>query len=499
MITNEKLIEYLSSKDRREAQQILLDNGMQHMFDIFFDSDTAYRSRQKLAYKLIARKQCSFIQKLSLLFQAAGIDFMIFKGVVLSRLLYGDYEYRQAGDIDIYVYPTDYAQALHLLLDMGFAVREKEGYGEEHHIVLLRKDLMIELHKYVIDPECHIDESYLHNHTMMVDGMKTFDITASFLHLIYHLYTDTFTTTDKYSLYLVLLQPKRFLLREYELVLFAEKYASQIHWDEIIEDIKKQNLRIGFKYMFEDIIRIFPDRLPQEFITVVSSLQYYETEADIDVTRIFAGKFSYEKEYIQRTLSQYMEVHWNPFRDDLQKKLGDSMEIKDNAEDPDTLEKECVCKFSTYKHEQGICLTFEVKDTDFSFADYTFPDVHKSDGIQLFMCGTERYSYQNIFLFPRANHGNYEVTPYNVIKRKLIKRDFIDATIEVFDFSYKITICLTDKFLAENQIKEVFYLNVVVCDCDSNTHKRKNTYNLIRQGESWYNPIYFVRIDCRNC
>lgn len=501
--TEESLIALLKNKPKKHAQHILVNNGMQHLFEEFFDMNIEQKQRQLLAYRSIATKQRIVLNRIAQWFSNAGIEFLVFKGIILSYLLYGEYDKRQAGDIDIYVPMRDYDCAVRLLLENGFRIRRKEGYGEDHHIVFVNGDTVIELHKHIIAPECDITERYLLEHTMVINGMKTFDITATFLHLIYHVYSDTFTTTDMYSLYLLLLQPKRFFLREYELALFAEKYVSDIRWKEVIDDMKKQKYRITFRYLFEDVTRNFPGILPETFLKVIAELDYYETENDIDITKILNGKFSYEKEYIENALSNYIEKNWNLYGADLYKKPGDVFYIYDQSEEV------CTCRFSLTRQQDGLQISFEVRDEDISFSDQTFPNVHRTDGIQLFLYGTEKYSCKNIFLFPRMNDGKPDVLPYDVMKRYILKKGALETTLEVFEDGYRMKVILKEAFLQDNHMNHYFYMNVVVCDCDSQTRKRKRTLNLIEQSFAWYNPLYFVKIiledisgktrDCFDC
>jgi hypothetical protein len=74
--------------------------------------------RRKLA--LASMRQAAEVIRLSHLFEAAGLDMLVLKGVVLSQLLYGDVSRRGAGDIDLLVAPRHFMVA-HALL-------ESEGY-----------------------------------------------------------------------------------------------------------------------------------------------------------------------------------------------------------------------------------------------------------------------------------------------------------------------------------------------------------------------------------
>lgn len=65
-------------------------------------------------------RQAGEVIRLSRLFEAAGLDMLVLKGVVLSQQLYGDITLRGAGDIDLLVAPRQFMVAHALLEEQGY-------------------------------------------------------------------------------------------------------------------------------------------------------------------------------------------------------------------------------------------------------------------------------------------------------------------------------------------------------------------------------------------
>lgn len=48
----------------------------------------------------------------------------------------------------------------------------------------------------------------------------------------------------------------------FEIALFIEKYKTEIDWDALTDDIKKQRLNMFFRELLIDITLIFPEHIP---------------------------------------------------------------------------------------------------------------------------------------------------------------------------------------------------------------------------------------------
>ena len=133
-------------------------------------------------------KQAALV-KICSKFNKYDIRYIAFKGVVLSHKLYTHYKDRYIGDLDIYVDKKDFELALNILFEDGFHFFDDNISGE-HHIVLCKNQIIIELHKNILNPFTKINEEYLLNHTSQFIikniNITTFDQTATLLHLLYH-------------------------------------------------------------------------------------------------------------------------------------------------------------------------------------------------------------------------------------------------------------------------------------------------------------------------
>lgn len=88
------------------------------------------------------RRVATLIQNASLLgeltaalatMEAAGVDPMPVKGLVLTEMLYGDVALRPAGDIDILVRPEQLPAAREALRSLGYRQKAWPSYEERHH------------------------------------------------------------------------------------------------------------------------------------------------------------------------------------------------------------------------------------------------------------------------------------------------------------------------------------------------------------------------------
>ncbi|MFV3131451.1 nucleotidyltransferase family protein [Niveispirillum sp. KHB5.9] len=116
------------------------------------------------------------------LFAAAGIRFLVLKGIPLSCLLYGDPARRGSGDIDLLVAPADFAAAAELLRGHGHALLDgmptlTGDPGRDHPVRdlgLHRNGILIELHQRLTGNNHRLPLSFdeLHDQraTVMVAG-----------------------------------------------------------------------------------------------------------------------------------------------------------------------------------------------------------------------------------------------------------------------------------------------------------------------------------------
>lgn len=439
------------------------------------------------------------------MFEGENIPYITFKGVVLANRLYKDKYRRFFGDIDIYVSPEHYEEALGVLFNGGYSLRTQDSLQNAHHVVLTKGTIALELHRRILNPFTKIDETYMYNHTegMQLSGqmIKTLDVTATILHLIYHLYMDTWLKpTDLHSLLTMngVAKANRFLFRAYEIVLFSQKYFNEIKWDEIINDISNQQLRLIFKQMIIDVLEIFPNSFPQPFLNAINNFHYVDDEKII-FTR-HTVKMNVLAPDVNSVLSDLIDTQWenNVKTNVIIRSNGEF--VLTNAIPRDIVEKEdyeFTCRTRVEIKGNDVKLTFDISNDDFCFSEKEDYNTQCSDGVHLIICGTEKYSYNSIFLFPKIINGNPIVVPVSVLngENREINNGFIQTAYDVTATGYVITAVLKESFLLENKLMNYFYLGLVISNCSSKTKKRKSDLILSNPHSEWFNPIHFAKIE----
>ena len=435
------------------------------------------------------------------LFNDKKLKYITFKGVVLSNLLYENKYSRAFCDIDIFVTSKNFKNALTILCDSGYSLRDPNTLQGVHHAVLKKDNVVLELHRNILNPFTSIDETYIRNHTKKISitgtEITTFDITATLLHLIYHLYMDTYLATGSlYNIFANKSIPKagRFLYRAYEIALLSEKYYNQIKWEEIIGDIKKQKLCIILKKMIMDILEIFPEAFPQSFLHTVYNLNYVNNERDY-LYKYFNESNMNNSNNFDVLLIDYINNNWDSRRENnIHKKVGENISLVKKSSNE--IYKDLSCDITTEKTIEGLKIIFRVSNDDFYISDSGDYNTQTSDGVHLLLCGTEQYSYNSIFLFPKEIDDEINVVVCDVLNsaNKVLDDNLIKADFSKTKNDYTITAILSNKFLKENYLSSYLYMGLVISDCSSETHHRKNELILSEKSSEWYNPIYFAKI-----
>lgn len=500
MKCDDQILYYIENNYKTFDEKIdfLIENGLP--FHLYPDVENESLKKSILSnriYELATQKE---ITKINKLFSQNNISAIFFKGVILSHQLYPKTFMRKVGDIDLFVLEGSFETAANILLNLGYNYSKPEKMLAEHHVVLNNDMFFIELHKSIYHPMIRVEENYLKSNIKLMrindESLLTFNTTATLLHLIYHLYMDTYLTAGSlYNIFANKSIPKagRFLYRAYEIALFSEKYYNRIKWEDIIEDIKKQKLRIIFKKMIMDILDIFPGTFPNSFIYTVYNLDYMEYEWD----RLYNDMLASNKNYIGRLLCNHIDFYWALHKENnIHIKIGDSFNLIKNSEMQQS-KTELSCNISTKKTSNGIELTFAVSDDDFYFSDIESFDTLASDGVHLLLCSTEKYSYNSIFFFPKIIDNKIKVLACNVLNNANI---VLDADLVKTNFSetkggYIISAFFSNNFIINNHIKDYFYMGLVISDCNSKEKHRTNEIILSEVDSEWYNPIYFAKID----
>lgn len=499
LTTNECLKKYLLNFQKKSIQEILETNSLKYLLADFFPLNQIDLKAQAFSRMFFLIKQKA-LMNICCEFERCDIKYITFKGVVLSNYLYQNTKDRSVGDLDIYISPNNFNNALKILFKLGYCLVDNTTIHNKHHVGLHKDKVVVELHKNIFNPFTEIDESYLRANirTYVLDNQNvfTFNITATLLHLIYHLYMDTYLACG--SLYQALANksiPKagRFLYRAYEIALFSEKYYNQIMWNDIIEDIKKQKLRIIFKKMIMDIIEIFPDTFPNCFINTVYNLDYIECEWG----RLYNDMLASNKNDIGRLLCNYIDYYWALRKENnIHIQIGDSFNLIKNSEMQQG-KTELSCNISTKKTSNGIELTFAVSDDDFYFSDMDSFDTLASDGVHLLLCSTEEYFYNSIFFFPKSVDNKIKVLACNVLNNAniVLDEDIVKTYFSETKGGYIISAFFSNNFIMNNHMKNYFYMGLVISDCNSKEKHRTNGIILSEVDSEWFNPIYFAKID----
>lgn len=308
------LIDYLNKKYGNDAVNVLSENALYYILgDKYVEFDEADNSSLRTRKAIMMLNQNTLL-KISEFFYDNKIDYISFKGVILSNRLYQNSTSRNAGDIDIFVSERDFEQAYCLLLEKGYKLKYENGYTNQHHVILKNDTSIIELHRNMYHPVINIDETYLRNNLDIIQisnrSIITFNITATLLHLIYHLYMDVcLESGNMYYFFTKKKFPKvgRFLYRAYEIALFSSKYYEVINWTDIQNDFLRQNLRFVFKKMMLDIIEIFPNIFPESVLKTVFDLNYIDDDRDQLYKYLIELKKEQNDENIDAIISDYIE------------------------------------------------------------------------------------------------------------------------------------------------------------------------------------------------
>lgn len=437
------------------------------------------------------------------IFDRENIEYITFKGVVLSNILYDNIYTRFFRDVDIYVFPQCFEKSLDVLCNNGYIIKNKKVLSNPHHVALRNGKIRVELHRRIFNPTIKIIETFLIKNlqVLTIDNQKinTFNLTSTMLHLVYHLYMDTYLLY--WGLYQSLVSkeiPKahRFLYRAYEIALFSERYSNKISWDEIEKDLKCQEFRIVFKIMIFCILEIFPNAFPDSFVKTVCNIKYIEDDRDrlykywdqTDITK---------SENFNSLRSKYIDDNWKSIQNNINIEIGEKISLVKKISN--AINNGLTCDITTEKTIDGLKIIFKVSNYDFCISDFSDYNTQTSDGIHLVICGTEMYSYNSMFFFPKEVNGKIKVIVSDFLddSNKVLGDDLIKTDFCKTENNYTITAILSDKFLKENHLSSYLYMGLIISDCNSRTHQRENQLILSKKSSEWYNPVYFARINIR--
>ena len=498
--TNYKLTEYLNKYSQEKRNEIIKKNALKFVFNRITNNVELF-SKEYVENKACYLRNFSAIFHFKNIIKEFNMCPVFFKGIILAEQLYENPFDRMVADIDLIVPNSDIKEITQILKHKDFNLKSENEFNNKHHWSFIYKGIIYEVHLHILNPMIEINESFILSNIIEFDihGDKvyTFNITATLLHLVYHLYMDTCLSSN--NIYAISAKTtfgtaNRFLYRAYEIALFAEKFFDDIKWDDIISDIKTQKLRIIFKYMVEDILEIFPNAFPAKLVDAINSLEYVGQQND-DVYKIIRTDKAAHDNNVDFVLSKYIDENWNYNNTTTCKRLGECFKISKPVGEEPSENKTLSCELLIDRCEEGISLQFTVSDDDFYVSDCNNFGTLESDGVHLLLCGTQKYTYMSIFLVPKIKNDSIEVLAYDVLNNTVIDSMDIQARIQKYDDYYILQAVLSNEFLSRYEIDKYFYVGFVVSDCDRETKYRKNALISSDPEKEWYNPLHFLKID----
>ena len=494
MKADDLLLEYIINNNKNSLVKTLIENKL---FLIFGNKLNLGEEYSELYNKLLAynkvfdainKKEISEVTKAFIL---EGIIPIYFKGVILGTRLYRESYYRSSGDIDVWVQNVDFDKGIRILNKLGYSfIYDDHSSEDKHHVVLGKKDIVLELHRHFIHPDLMIDEEYLSSHTenisVLDSDVKTLSISATYLHLIYHLYMDyCWTRIKQYDLVVdrKLPEVRLFLYRTYELALFEEKYWHDIKWHEVKKEIKKQVFKNELYLMVSDIRKIYPEI----FRNILNENEIkYNTDYSI---YYYIRKKSEERNNISRSVSEYINHNWELYP------AKKTIDLSNAFRKYFCFDDQFNCYFESLKGFSGLKFSFTVNDKDVVTTVLNEMNPDQSDGVHLIIAGSKEFSYLSLFFFPKKHDGTDTVLIEDCLLYRKFTSNEIIAKSKIKDNGYLMEILFTYKFLANNRLFSPFYFNAIIASCDSKSRKRGKEIVINECENEWYTPERFIKIN----
>ena len=218
-----------------------------------------YTKRQVMQQVMMQTMRTNEFLELNKNLHAAGVRPLVVKGII-CRNLYPQPDYRQSGDEDVLI-PVDQFGICHkVMMDFGMQTTESENELSAAYEVPYRKigsPLYIELHKHLFPPESDAYGDMNHFFEGVFERAIVEDIQGV------PVYTMGYTD---HLFYLICHAFKHFLhsgfgIRQVcDIIMYANKYGSQIDWMLILKNCKEINadkfaaalFQIGSKYLIFD-------------------------------------------------------------------------------------------------------------------------------------------------------------------------------------------------------------------------------------------------------
>lgn len=434
-------------------------------------------------------------------FNGRGIKYIVFKGIILSCLLYNYPSERMSNDIDIFVEDDDYCLALEVLKNEGFALLHRKESNLKHHFVLRKGNVLLELHHRLFNRRFNIFEEAIRNRLSMLTvcniPIVTFDVSGTFVHLLYHLYMDTCLAYDHFREVFEerkLPVAERFLMRAYEIALFSEKYKESIEWGYVRETILHQPLIICFKKMIWDIEKLFTGSFPTEVFSSIMAKGYISRSDSGLLAELIEEEINRDEKNVPIVTAEYLRKVWKPDKQ--------ICEIHSRGKiymDNSSLEVEELLGKSFFSELEatgdGLKVKMCVKTKNKHFSPVEHYDSLFSDGVHMILGGADEFLYNSIFLFPKLTDNGYRVIPIDTLDKKgePIESSLIKCSCIVEDDGYVLTADFSNAFLLKNKLFPAFYFNFIVSFCEKDNCRRTSELVLTKKKRQWFNPLYMSK------
>lgn len=497
---NQKLIEFL--KNNYTEENILKEiqkNSLQYILSDLVSSNTLQCIAHRLRYRNHQKELLCIVSE----FNQRDVPYIVFKGIVLGKQLYNDPLVRNAGDIDVFVNEQYFKEALYILFDLGYQYKDSNSKNNKHHIELVRDSIVVELHHDFFTPIFGLSTKYLQEHNMQIvidnQSVTTLDVTATFLHLLYHLYMDQRFTTENNSNYLFFVngsykvKAKRFLFRAYEISLYVELFGNEIKWQDIIQDIFMQNLTIDFNHVICKIQEIFGEIFPKQFVEALNQ-KSWTISTNGAINEYMSWRDTAESinlsDFILSTRKNFQCLHYSQ-----EIEINDSSEIILNPYGTYIIGGEHIhapneisykLKVDTVK--EGLTLTITICDTDLLPWHNALQFKSDSDNISIILVSLNQYSFVHYTIYFVKTDSGIEARVFDCIKNSWI----INANCQLEFFGSKWVCYLFVPNSLFDSTREILLFNIIFCHHDKNLNK--TSFSLCGERANWFDPREFIQL-----
>ncbi len=167
-----------------------------------------------------------------------------YKGVILSKILYGDFISRETSDIDFIIHPEDFSKTRDVLLNDGYG--STYYYNPEYRELFLKSDNELLFAKKKSDKNYKVEIHWAVTHKMMdipFPDREIFQDTA-----VENILDNEIEILSPQNRLIVLLIHHgvndiwRTFRHSVDIATFIQKYASEIDWDETERQVKKYKI-----------------------------------------------------------------------------------------------------------------------------------------------------------------------------------------------------------------------------------------------------------------